>query len=830
MTEAYDAMNDHAGKVQCFKKLHLLCNDCDDSSEKAWQNLILAKTLSTQNRFLEASLFYELAIDIVEKNGDAKGEAICRRTLAVLLYTLGEYRTGKEHQEKALALTMKIGDKEGEASSYGNLGAFFHLLGNYEKAREYQEKALAIGIEIGDKQGVAASYGNLGTLFRLLGNYEKAREYQEKALAIRIEIGDKQGEAASYGNLGTLFRLLGNYEEAREYQEKALAIRIEIGDKQGEAASYGNLGTLFQSLGNYEKAREADDYLEKARAIRIEIGDKPGEAADYGFLGDISCQSGLYDKAQECYKESLVIHTEIGERKGEALSYADLAACSYSLSKYDVAEDYYQKALSLSKDIGLNLEVFQILCNLTVLKLSQCNPEEAFLYLYQSIEKFDTLRGFLKDTDRFKTSLLERHGTFPFKLLSNLLCATGKPQDALYVEELMRARGLADLMAARYSAEIQISGNPHSWCGIQKIIKETECTCLYTSVAKGDVRFWIKKATGVVRFSRKKVSLHTDVVPELVPDLDEFLRKSFGDPAKDITEKNLLFFYNIIIAPVAHLLKQPEIIIVPDSCMYQVPFAALTDQEGKRLSSTFRIRIVPSLTTLKLIQDSPPDYHSQTGALIVGDPKVGVVMYKDRRKEIRPLPYARKEAEMIGKLLGVTPLIGDRAKKQTVLQAINSAGLIHFAAHGFVERGEIVLSPEYATNHVPPREESYLLTMEDISKTQLHAKLVVLSCCHSARGQVKTEGVIGIARAFLGSGARSVLAARWALEDEATEQFMTRFYEHLFHGQSASESLHEARMWMRNNGFDEVTQWATFVLIGDNVTFDFGKWPGSSTP
>ena len=250
----------------------------------------------------------------------------------------------------------------------------------------------------------------------------------------------------------------------------------------------------------------------------------------------------------------------------------------------------------------------------------------------------------------------------------------------------------------------------------------------------------------------------------------------------------------------ASSLKQPEIITVPDSCVYQVPFAALANEEGKYLSETCRIRLVPSLTTLKLVQDSPPDYHSRTGALIVGDPVVGKVIYKGRCRNMIPLPCARKEAEMIGTLLGVRPLIGESATKHSVLQAINSVSLIHIAAHGDPERGEIALSPEHPTLLPPfPREEDYLLTMEDISKTRLRAKLVVLSCCHSARGQIRTEGVIGLARAFLGAGARSVLAARWALDDTATEQFMTCFYKHLFRGESASESLHKARKWIRNN-------------------------------
>lgn len=203
-----------------------------------------------------------------------------------------------------------------------------------------------------------------------------------------------------------------------------------------------------------------------------------------------------------------------------------MAQCFHSLRKYDLAEDYFQKALSLSREIGLNLEEYQFLLALTKLKLSKSDLKEAFSYLYQCIEKFETLRGFLKDSDRFKISLLERHGTFPYKLLSKLLCDTGKPYDALYVENLMRARGLADLMAARYSVEEHISGNTNSWCGIQNIItKQTNCTCLYISLSKANVRFWVHKAAGVVRFSKEEVSLDKNVLTGLVPDLDEFFRK-----------------------------------------------------------------------------------------------------------------------------------------------------------------------------------------------------------------------------------------------------------------------------------------------------------------
>ena len=207
----------------------------------------------------------------------------------------------------------------------------------------------------------------------------------------------------------------------------------------------------------------------------------------------------------------------------------------------------------------------------------------------------------------------------------------------------------------------------------------------------------------------------------------------------------------------------------------------------------------------------------------MGDPDVRDVYYKGCFGELSRLPSAKQEAEMIGKLIGAEPLLGKEATKEAVLQNIHSVSLIHFAAHGDAERGEIALAPESSIKSWTATERDYLLTMADISRVQLRAKLVVLSCCHSARGQVKAEGVVGIARAFLGSGARSVLVALWAIPDEATKKLMSRFYEHLVRGESASESLHQAMKWMRSNGYPDVSDWAPFMLIGDNVTFDFGK-------
>ena len=84
------------------------------------------------------------------------------------------------------------------------------------------------------------------------------------------------------------------------------------------------------------------------------------------------------------------------------------------------------------------------------------------------------------------------------------------------------------------------------------------------------------------------------------------------------------------------------------------------------------------------------------------------------------------------------------------------------------------------------------------------------------------EGVVGIARTFLGAGARSVLVTLGAIDDEGTQEFMSFFYHALADGKKVSEALNQAMKCMRQSEtFKEVKHWAPFELIGDDVTLDF---------
>ena len=659
-----------------------------------------------------------------------------------------------------------------------------------------------------------------------------------------------------------MFRALKEYGKAKEYLEKALAISKEIGDRYGEGTCYKELGNVFLGLHEFDKAKE---YLEEAVAIIKEIGDRNGEGTCYRELGNVFQAFGEYGKAKEYLEKALAISKEIGDKKGEVEDYRDLGALFHSLAEHDKAKEYCELALAVSEKIG-NVETeLRYRTNLAVSIYLGGNEEEAFPIFLECLNNLEEMRALLKENDEFKVSFSDLHA-FSFEILCVLLCGRGNFSEALYVVELWRARALADLMSVHYCIENQISANPETWLGIERIMDDRRnCVCLFIYYDTRNISLWILRPEEKTLFRQTDVNTHCDD-ERSIRNLDKFLRDDItfrkfhilppgqcedrslgpsGQPVQQSSqgdspaafrlveedeeedqepEPSLSFYYKLIIAPVADLLvDEREIIIVPDRSLYSVPFAALKNERGDYLSQTFRIRIVPSLTTLKLIQDSPADNHSQTAdVLIVGEPKVGHAFYKGCIENFCPLPGARREAEMIGRLLGAQPLIGQYATKQAVLQRINSVSLIHIAAHGNAERGEIALAPLHPTGAIP-QEEDYLLTMSDISQVRLQAKLVVLSCCHSGRGRIRSEGVVGIARAFLGSGARSVLVALWALSDSATEQLMSRFYEHMVLGESASESLHQAMRWMRGNGYPDVRDWAPFMLLGDDVAFDFKK-------
>jgi CHAT domain-containing protein len=101
-------------------------------------------------------------------------------------------------------------------------------------------------------------------------------------------------------------------------------------------------------------------------------------------------------------------------------------------------------------------------------------------------------------------------------------------------------------------------------------------------------------------------------------------------------------------------------------------------------------------------------------------------------------------------------------------------------------------------------------------------ELVVLSACETGLGDVAGgEGVFGLQRAFQLSGARTVVASLWSVNDTVTQRLMDRFYDNLWSkGMVRLEALRQAQLgilFTDEDGQRERTHpslWAGWVLSG----------------
>jgi CHAT domain-containing protein len=280
-----------------------------------------------------------------------------------------------------------------------------------------------------------------------------------------------------------------------------------------------------------------------------------------------------------------------------------------------------------------------------------------------------------------------------------------------------------------------------------------------------------------------------------------------------------------------------KLIIVPDDVLHQLPFAALRRAPADPpLAARYEISIAPSATLwLHWRADRPataaepllaladPDLPGE-GARSPDRPVLERAAIFADGLQLGALPFARREGEAAVRHLDSGSLlrVGSEASEGFVKSAdLRRFGILHFATHAVLddqrpERSGVLLTPE-------PASEDGLLQMREIVPLHLDGRIVVLSSCRSASGQMlRGEGVMGLARAFFQAGAHTVVASLWPLRDDDGAALFDRFYAHLAQGRSVAEALRAAQRDRLAAGAPAYA-WAGLVVLGDG---DLTPLPG----
>ena len=715
---------------------------------------------------------------------------------------LGDFSQAIAYHRQELSIAKEQADRTGEECAYKELGSAYGDLGDSNQVIEYHRQNRNIAKELGDR---AQAYIALGMDYYELGDHNQAIKYAKSCRDITQDPEDKLSSleilSSSYFSLGKLF-------PAKEFSEEMIDLAKVNGNRRREASAYSVLGMVYARRNHFKLAKE---YLEKAHAIDKDMRCQSDGSKVMWAISDFFFQKREFGRAMEYHKKGRNLSLETGEELGEGFSFFNMGSIFKTVGNLHEAVDCYQRSIKL----------------------------------------FNQLR-ILQAEDELKITFCDAH-QMSYDALWRTLLELSKFDEALCVADQGRAQALLDLIKLRYCSQQPVSGSVEAKSGIFEMVTNISSPTLFVALQKNAVNLWVIRKDGYILFKQKEVN-HllkdtTNYLESLRKKAYEEVRGRFrvicesrtldetgteqelppaeergedtGNPSRS-DENPLRLFHECIVSPISNFIKDDELVIVPDGPLWLAPFAAFLDSESKYLSESMRLRFLPSLMCMKLINASPEEYHQKSGALLVGNPCLEAFTTLFGENKFSPLPFAEKEVKMIGEMLGIHPLTGKEATKAEVLKRIGSVAVVHIAAHGKFDTGEIALAPNPERKYRRPEEQDFRLTISDVQAAKLRANLVVLSCCHSAQGKVSSEGVVGIARAFLGAGARSVLVALWSIDDEATMKFMESFYEHLKKRNSASVSLNRAMKCLRESEkFYAPRFWAPFVLIGDDVTIDF---------
>ena len=127
--------------------------------------------------------------------------------------------------------------------------------------------------------------------------------------------------------------------------------------------------------------------------------------------------------------------------------------------------------------------------------------------------------------------------------------------------------------------------------------------------------------------------------------------------------------------------------------------------------------------------------------------------------------------------------------------------------------GNRVADPEYKKTILG---DDGLLTSHEVSKMDLsEAKLVVLSACKTAQGDMSDDGVIGLQRGFKKAGVNAIIMSLWEVADTETQYLMTRFYHYYTKGKPTNISFCKAKKDLKTQyGTSGIRPyWASFIIL-----------------
>jgi pimeloyl-ACP methyl ester carboxylesterase/tetratricopeptide (TPR) repeat protein len=295
-----------------------------------------------------------------------------------------------------------------------------------------------------------------------------------------------------------------------------------------------------------------------------------------------------------------------------------------------------------------------------------------------------------------------------------------------------------------------------------------------------------------------------------------------------------------------------DLVLVLDAAAAAYPWELLqdgmADAEGRSADGAdpFRLRIALRAGLIRQLQTEAfrESVINATGdcALVIGDPQGDPAIFPElvgAQQEARTVAQSLRESfaarrSQEGNDDDLVTLLVRPADHEVVVALFKRAyRIVHLAGHGVVDY-EVPLTDaeqQRATAGRPIERQrvtgmvlgkGVFLTPAEIAQMRRVPELVFVNCCHL--GEIKDVEAAptrdrhllaaNIATELIRIGVKAVVAAGWAVDDNAAELFARTFYEHILSGVTFGRAVYLARCVVAKE-FPQSNTWGAYQCYGD---------------
>jgi len=789
--------------LQLYNKAEILCKNNDYFNEQLGRIFYSkGKIYKRTGEYEKAIQYYRSAFNIFESeiiSGNNNKELFnsiiyVNNSLGVLYYEQKYYKESLNFFIKCEKLSRTY-YKEFLPVTYENIANCYYKMKVYNEAENYFE--LAVKYHLTSKRHLykyllANLYSSYSQLCLETGKYEKAYDLLQKAYGIYISHWGTNHPHTSdcLINFGKYFEKTGNTDSALFYYQKSIIALAEDFDNSNiysnpEPGKAISVLHLINSLKH--KAQALSNYYNKT-----------------GKIKDLETSLGTFDLAIQ-HIDNIRLGYQTQESKlflseNEKATYTSAIHTAYRL--WNITDDkyYIYKAFEYA-------EKSKAAVLLAALRTTEAKS-------FAGIP--DTL--LLKENNLLKNMALYKELIYEEK--RNEKPDEGKIEN--WEQKLFNLNGEYDDLTALFE---------DSFPRYYYLKYNTQVVNIYqlqnSLITKDALIEYILTDTILYTFmvTQNKVKLIAQPADTTFHNNIEyiiyFLQNQYSECHMEYSQV-ALSLYNKLIKPFEKLIKNKNLIIIPDGNLGYIAFESLlytslnneyTDYSlYPYLIKKHPISYVYSSTLYKHFKYKNRRIKNKFLAVAPG--------YKNSNETLTCLPFTVNEAKLLAKITKGKALYENKATERNFKSKLDKYNIIHLTMHAIVDDIEPMYSKLVFTNDKDTSEDGFLHVYE-IYNMNLDADLVVLSACNTGNGILhKGEGILSIARGFFHAGSKSIIMSLWQAGDKTSFRILLDFYKYLLKGKRKDYALCQAKLkYLEYTSPSKAhpSFWAGYVLLGNTA-------------